>query len=359
MDSRSPLFEKRDGKTSQQKKLAGQFFVVNGNHNRFCLTCIASHIYLGRLELFTHPRNTVNRPALLFSFVAFFAILLTSAVAQKVKPIEPEDWKVIVTGISVAPVKKDDGSFDAGKLKIAGKYQVLAVRKHYGRRTVERFYAAATYGEKKEGGKMFYFETLASTMLSPVNRLPGKISFSSKVVDETKGRVWLIANRFGGPLNNMDDGDLHYFDARFTSHAELRKDQCFVLNFIENEAKKVTKAKVAASFVFETPIPEFSAAVKAKYGLTPKFRYKVTYLDKDGNEKVVKEFKSIGSVRRGIQAFIHTWKIEDGDKAVYKVVRQYLKDGSWVSEEGADMAGGHTEIEIPLLKKLGGPPPLL
>ncbi len=297
------------------------------------------------------------RPALLFLFVLLLAYQPTSAIAQKVKPIDPEDWEVIATAINVSPVKKDDGSFDAGKLKIAGKYQILAVREHYNQTAVDKFYAAATYGEKKEGGKIFYFESLASIMLSPVNKLPGEISFRSKVVDELKGKLWLIANRTGGPLNNMDEGELHCFDARFKSYTELRQDRCFVLKFVEDGAMKVTKAKVAASFVFETPIPEFSAAVKAKYGLTPKFRYKVTYRDKDGNEKFVKVFKSTGSVRRGIRVFTHTWEIEDGNQAVYKVVRQYFKDGSWVSEEGSDMAGAQTEIEIPLLEKPDGSTP--
>ena len=275
--------------------------------------------------------------------------------SQKVKPVGDEDWEVVAS-MNVAPVKKSDGTYDEEKISIAGKYYVIAARNFASDQSIERFYAAACYGEKKEASKIYYIESLATAMLNPVSRVNSSFSFRSRTVGRSNGSVWLMANRFGGPLENIKEGAMHYFDARFQLHTEVRAGRCFVVSTGKPE-ERLTSAKIVASFVFETPIPELNAKARAKYGANPKFRYKVSYIDKSKDEVKVQVFDRLGKARRGIRVFAHEWKIKDGNSAKYKVVREYEKAGKWISEEGGDMAGAHAEIVIELTKDGMVPPP--
>ncbi len=274
--------------------------------------------------------------------------------AQKVKPKRFEDWEVFAVGINVRPVKKSDGSYDRNKVTIGGRYNIENARGTI-EPSVERFYVAAVYGEKKEEGKMAYFGSLAAVMLSPVNSLPTTIKFSRKV-EVSKASVWLMANRSGAPLKNIKDGQLHHFSAKFTSHPQLLKDKIFIQKQqIDTDFWVFISADMVVSFVFETPIPEFSADVRAKYGTSPKFRYKVTYEDKKGKKHTVKIF-DVEENRRGMRSFRHTWKTEDnGHKVKYTINLEYQKGAEWKTVEEEK---GVSYLEVTMeLKYKGAPAP--
>ena len=297
----------------------------------------------------------MHRP---FTFLLVLASLTCSfaigANAQKVKPKQYEDWEAFAYGINVKPVKKADGSYDPNKVTISGQYNIENARGSKST-SIEKFYAAAVYGEKKETGKIAYFGSLAAVMLSPVQSLPATIKFSRKV-ETSKANVWLMANRSESPLKNIKDGQLHHFSAKFTSHPQLLENKIFIQDQqIDTDFGEFIWAKMIVVFVFETPIPEFSAEARKKYGASPKFRYKVTYLDSKGKKHTVKEFV-VKESRRGIRSFKHKWRTADnGHKAKYTITLEYQKDTEWKT---VDSEKGVSHLEVTMeLKYEGNPGP--
>ena len=176
-------------------------------------------------------------------------------------------------------------------------------------------------------------------------------------------QVWLLMDEDVPVLRSDLSGEMHHFDGELKSTTELTQDICFIRIANKDRNRNLVSAKVTMSFVFQTPLPEFKLADATQYGANAKFRYKVEYLDKNKKAHFVINL-DVGTARRGIRSFTHTWKVKWNDNklapvATYQVTRQVWSTttGDWIDDHGGDMAGGWKELTLPLFQQVEPPSP--
>ncbi len=305
-----------------------------------------------------------------FVIVSVLLSLLVFVPATHSQDIEPYARGIYLSFFD------SDGNGSVDSYRINGDYRIALARDEKETDLKVPFYASPVFGSEKAEGKIKYFNASLLTALTLRRTVPIAWKFSASEelekffvsVDDDlasmkNDQVWLLMDEDVPVLRSDLSGEMHHFDGKLKASPQLEQDICFVRKIDKDRGKKLKSANVTMSFVFQTPLPEFKLVDSKQYGADAKFRYKVEYLDKDKKAHFVKHLE-VGKARRGIRSFKHKWKVEWCENklapmAKYQVTRQVWSKttGAWIDDHGGDMAGGWTELKLPLGKSLEFPSP--